>query len=219
MKMPTKIILVAVAALTVYVSVSLVATSTSKPEAAGMESSQGLLPGTAENTHVLDEVGPHAPTLVEYLDFECEACGAFSPYVEEIRAEYDGQINFAVRYFPLPGHKNSMNAAVAVEAAAQQGRFEDMSAVMFEKQASWGEQQTSQAVLFRGYAQDLGLDMDAYDLAVADPETEARVAGDFEAGQELGVQGTPTFVLEGQPLELTSLDDLTNALDAAIAAS
>ena len=219
MKLPTKIILVAVAALIVYVGVSLFATSTARQEATGMETSQGSLPGTAENTHLLDDAGPDAPTLVEYLDFECEACGAFYPYIEEIRAEYDGQINYAVRYFPLPGHKNSMNAALAVEAAAQQGKFEDMYQVMFETQASWGEQQTSQADVFRGYAQALGLDMDAYDAAVVDPATAARIAGDFREGQRLGIQGTPTFLLEGQPLELTSLDDLTSALDAAIAGS
>lgn len=110
-----------------------------------------------------------------------------------------------------------MNAAVAVEAAAQQDRFEDMYGKLFETQANWGEQQTSQAPLFRTYAEELGLDMAAFDTAVADPATEARVTEDLDQGRALGIQGTPTFFLDGQQLELTALTDLTDALDRAIA--
>lgn len=64
--------------------------------------------------------------LVEFLDFECESCGALFPIVEQLRSDYAGEITYVVRYFPLPGHVNSMNAAVAAEAAAQQGEFEAM---------------------------------------------------------------------------------------------
>ena len=63
-------------------------------------------------------------TFVEFLDFECEACGAMFPNVERLRNDYAGRVNFVVRYFPLPGHFNAERAARAVEAAAQQGRFE-----------------------------------------------------------------------------------------------
>ena len=121
------------------------------------------------------------------------------------------------RYYPTPSHYNSMNAALAVEAAAQQDRVEDMYHRMFETQAEWGEQQVSEADLFRGFAEDLGLDMAAYDQAVADPATRERIEEDFAEGQQMGVQGTPTFFLDGERLELTQLTDLTNALDRALA--
>lgn len=75
-----------------------------------------------------------APTLVEFLDFECEACGAFYPVVEQIREAYDGKINYVIRYFPIPNHFNSMNAAIAVEAASQQGRVEEMYNKLFQTQ-------------------------------------------------------------------------------------
>lgn len=175
-------------------------------------------PLVLEDSHYLDQVGENAPTLVEFLDFECEACASIYPTMEEIRAEYDGQINYVIRYFPLPGHKNSMTSALAVEAAAQQGQFEAMYQKMFETQMSWGEKQDSQAHVFRGYAEELGLDMAKFDRAVTDPATQARVEKDFAAGQAIGIQGTPTMFLEGSLLAPQTVTDITDALDSAIAA-
>lgn len=171
-----------------------------------------------ENTHLVDYAGDDAPTLVEFLDFECEACAGVYPAIEQIRAQYDGQINYAIRYFPIPAHLNSMNSALAVEAAAQQGKFEEMYQMMFETQLEWGEKQESEAPRFRGYAESLGLDMAAYDAAVADPATQERVAADFDAGVALGVQGTPTFFLDGKLFQPSSVQDIVTALDNALAA-
>ncbi|KAM9861700.1 thioredoxin domain-containing protein [Leucobacter sp. BZR 635] len=188
------------------------------PDGTAPDSASPAVPLVEENSHRLDDVGENAPTLVEFLDFECEACGAVFPVMEEIREQYAGQVNFVVRYFPIPGHLNSMNAAVAVEAAAQQGKFEEMYQRMYETLPEWGEKQDSEAPRFRGYAEDLGLDMAAFDAAVADPKTQERVEFDFDAGRELGVQGTPTFFLEGELFAPEYVDDITEALDEAIAA-
>jgi protein-disulfide isomerase len=168
------------------------------------------------NTHILDDAGEGAATLVEFLDFECEACGAFYPVVEELREDFEGEVTFAFRYFPLPGHVNSTTAALAVEAAAQQGKLEEMYARMFETQAEWGESQESKADLFRQYAEELGLDLLEYDMAVAAPETLERVKADFEAGVALGVQSTPTFFLNERPVQLASFDDLRAAIEAEL---
>lgn len=175
------------------------------------------VPVTRASSYVLDDAGPGAPTLVEFLDFECEACGAMYPVIEQLREQYRGQITYVIRYFPIASHFNSMNAALAVEAAAQQGRIEDMYNRMFETQQDWGEQQTSRADLFRTFAEDLGLDMAAYDASIADPASTERIQLDQADGTTLGVQGTPTFFLDGTQLELNTLSDLTDALDAAIA--
>lgn len=176
------------------------------------------LPTTVrDDTHVLSE-GSSGIVLVEFLDFECEACGAFYPVVEELRAEYGDRVTFAFRYFPLPGHGNSTNAAVAVEAAARQGQLDAMYARLFETQLEWGERGAeSQAPVFRQYADELGLDLARYDADVADPEVLARVRSDFDDGIALGVQSTPTFFLDDRRLELTSFDDLRAALEAALA--
>lgn len=213
---PVTAIIVTVAVVIVLVVVAIVFVVATRPQAPAPAETQAL-PGTRENSHVLDEVGPEAPTLVEFLDFECEACGAFYPVIEQLREAYDGRINYAFRYFPIPSHLNSMNAALAVEAAAQQDRVEDMYNRMFETQADWGDQQTDYAGLFRSFAEDLGLDMAAYDAAVADPATRTRIEEDYAEGQAMGVQGTPTFFLDGEKLELNQLSDLTDAIDRALA--
>lgn len=183
---------------------------------AAEERGGGSVTTVRNDTHVLDDAGGDAVTVVEFLDFECEACGAYYPVVEELRVKYEGQINYAVRYFPLPGHLNSENSAVAAEAASRQGRFEDMYNRLFETQSQWGESQQSQADLFRSYAEDLGLDMAAYDQAVADPATLERVRSDLDDGRVLGVDRTPTFFVDGERLVLERWDDLENAITARL---
>lgn len=169
-----------------------------------------------ENSRVLSQAPSEKAVLVEFLDFECEACLAAYPLVEQIREEYAGELTFVVRYFPIPSHANAVNAAVAVEAAAQQGKIEEMYTRMYETQTEWGEQQTSKADVFRGFAQEMGLDMEAYDSAVADPATLERVEQDRQDGLALGVQGTPTFFLDGELLQPASTEDFRAQVDAAV---
>jgi protein-disulfide isomerase len=169
-----------------------------------------------ENSHVLDEAPDGKVTLVEFLDFECEACGAFYPYVEQFRQDYAGKVTFVTRYFPIPAHQNSRNAAIAVEAAAQQDKFEEMYQMMFQTQKAWGESQSSQAPLFRSYAEQIGLDMSAYDKAVAAPATLERVLQDYDEGIALGVDSTPTFFLNGEKMSIESIESFRAQLDAAL---
>jgi len=169
------------------------------------------------DTHVLDEGGADAVTVVEFLDFECPSCGAFYPIVEDLREKYDGEITYAVRYFPLPGHVNSTQAALAAEAAAQQGRFEDMYDALFTTQSQWGMKVTEESPeLFRAFAEEIGLDMAAYDAAVADPATLERVRSDKADGEALGVQSTPTFFVDGEMLRLQDWGDLEAAIEKAV---
>ena len=200
----------------VVVGVAVVVTKPST-EPGGAQAAGASSSVVRQDSHVLDEAGEGAPVLVEFLDFECEACGAFFPIVEDMREQFAGEITYVVRYFPLPGHKNSMTAALAVEAAAQQGKLQQMYSTMYERQTQWGEKQTSQASVFRGYAQELGLDMAAYDRAVASPATKARVEKDYKAGLEAGVEGTPTFFLNDTRIQPHSYEDLAQAFDQALA--
>lgn len=165
-----------------------------------------------EESHVLDDGGADAVTVVEFLDFECEACGAFHPVVEDLRQRYDGQITYAVRYFPLPGHVNSMDAALAAEAAAQQGEFEAMYQRLFQTQAEWAGATEPTPAVFRALAEEIGLDMAAYDEAVADPATAERVRRDRSEGTFLGVEGTPTFFVDGRMVAISAPDDLERAI-------
>ena len=155
-------------------------------------------------------------TFVEFLDFECEACGAAYPAIEQLRADYDGRVTFVVRNFPL--HNNSEAAARAAEAAAAQGKFEEMYDMLFQTQSEWAEKDTSQEDVFFGYAEQLGLDMNQFRAAYDDPETLAKIQRDKADGTELGVEGTPTFFLNGTKVEVSSLAELVALIDAALAA-
>lgn len=170
-----------------------------------------------DNTHRLDVAEDGNVTLVEFLDFECEACGAYYPTMEQLRQDYAGRVTFAFRYFPLPGHGNSVNAALAVEAAANQDQLEPMFHRMFQSQATWGEKGAdSQAPLFRTFAEELGLDMTQYDADIQDPATRQRIELDFTEGIALGVEGTPTFFLNGERLGTPAPDQLRAMIDEAL---
>ena len=162
----------------------------------------------------LSESSDGRATFVEFLDFECEACAAAYPAIEEMREEYGDRITFVVRHFPL--HRNSESAARAAEAAAEQGKFEEMYNRLFETQRSWGEKSTSQEDVFFGFAEDLGLDMDRFRRVYEDPDTVAKVRRDKADGEVLGVDGTPTFFLNGEKLEVRSLQDLEQKIDDAL---
>ena len=168
-----------------------------------------------DDSHRLTTPSTEKAQLVEFLDFECEACRAAVPLVEELKEEYGDRITFVNRYFPLPSHKNSGQAALAVEAAAQQGKYEQMADKMFETQPQWGEKQEFQNALFRTFAEELGLDMEKYDAAVAGEATKDRIRMDIADGKALGVTGTPTFFLNGEKLVLNSEEQFRQLLSDA----
>lgn len=88
---------------------------------------------------------------------------------------------------------------------------------LFETQNAWGEHQDSEAPLFRQYAAELGLDLDQYDADVADRAAKARVASNFDEGMALGASGTPTPFLNGEKLDLSTAQDLVDAIEKALA--
>jgi len=188
-------------------------------EPASAEVSRAIADGAIvrDDSHVLGEEGSSDVTFVEFLDFECEACGAAYPIVEDLREKYAGEVTFVIRYFPLPGHVNSGAAARAVESAARQGELEAMYSKMYETQAEWGESQEPKDELFRTYAEDLGLDMDQYDADVASEDVADRVARDVADGESLGVSGTPTFFVDGELFQPRTVEDFTAVIDEALA--
>lgn len=138
--------------------------------------------------------------VIEYLDFECEACGAYYPLVKKLSEEFKDDVLFVTRYFPLPGHRNGMSSALAVEAAAQQGKFWQMHDLLFEKQSQWGERRKAEPELFEKYAETLGLDMKRFKEDVKSSEVKDRVLRDKNEALQIGVNYTPTFYLNGEKI-------------------
>ncbi|MEV0729264.1 thioredoxin domain-containing protein [Polymorphospora sp. NPDC050346] len=169
------------------------------------------------DSHRLSTAADGKTTVVEFLDFECESCLAAYPGVEQLRAEYGDRITYVVRYFPIASHPNAYNAAHAAEAAARQGAFEQMYKKLFDTQTIWGHNQQSQAPVFEGYAQEMGLDMARFRADVASAEVVARVKADAADGQALGVRGTPTFFINGQRFDgRPDYNGLKTAIDRSL---
>lgn len=139
-------------------------------------------------------------TVVEYLDFECEACRVYYPIIKQLKEEYKDKVRFVVRHFPLPGHKNSMTSAVAVEAAGKQGKFWEMHDKLYDTQKDWGEKQVTTPSVFEDYTRQIGLDMEKYKNDINSSEVRDRINRDKSSASSLGIQGTPTFFINGEKI-------------------
>jgi protein-disulfide isomerase len=144
---------------------------------------------------------PNSPvTVVEYLDFECEACRVYYPITKRLKDEYGDKVSFVVRYFPLPGHKNSMTSALAVETAGKQGKFWEMHDKLYDAQKDWGEKQVADPSIFVEYAKQIGLNMEKYKNDIGTQEIKDRINRDRDSAIRLGIQGTPTFFINGEKI-------------------
>ena len=159
--------------------------------------------------HVLG--GRDAPvTFVEYGDYECPYCGAAHPAVRELTRRMGDGLRFVFRHLPLPDrHPHANDAAEAVEAAGEQGRFWAMHDLLFEHQRALEPDD------LRGYARELGLDLDRFDADLAAHRGRARIEEDVQSAERSGVAGTPAFFLDGEPYEgfydAESLEDAVRA--------
>ena len=169
-------------------------------------SRQDLVPKTA---HIKGNTETKA-YLVEFSDFQCPACLAAKPTVDAVLSRYKDKLMFSYRNFPLTQHPFGEKAAIAAEAAAEQGKFWEAYDFLFANQSAFSDD------FFTKLPASLGLDQAAYTKASADPATKNRVLDDVAAGNKFGVSATPTFYLNGTKLNLTSFSDLTSAVEEAV---
>lgn len=148
-------------------------------------------------------------TIVEFLDFQCPACAVAAGSVSSLIDTHGDRVAVVIRNFPLTSiHPHAIDSALAFEAAAAQGATAEMYRALFATQQQWSSGSGSQAEVFRDLAEQLGLDMAAYDAAIADPATLERVSRDNADAMGLGLQGTPSFFINGERAEIASLEDL-----------
>jgi protein-disulfide isomerase len=149
------------------------------------------LPVSEDRDHIQ---GPaNAPvTLVEYGDYQCPYCGAAYPIIKEVQARMGDRLRFVFRNFPITtAHPQAEQAAEAAEAAGAQDRFWPMHDLLYENQRHLADED-----LLR-YAGQLGLDVDSFGRDLAEHVHAARVHDDFMSGVRSGVNGTPTFYING----------------------
>src|SRR3954470_3895380 len=132
-------------------------------------------------------------TRVEYGDFECPYCGQAYPVVKELEARMGERLRVVFRHFPLTEvHPHAAHAAEAAQAAGAQRRFWQMHDLLYERQDALED-----ADLI-GYASELGLDLDRFQVELAQGVHRTRVREDFMSGVRSGVNGTPTFFINGR---------------------
>jgi protein-disulfide isomerase len=155
-----------------------------------MNMSQLVVP-VNDRDHVAGSV--EAPVvLVEYGDFECPHCGRAYPIVEAARRYLSDELCFVYRHFPLAEvHPHATLAAEASEAAGTQGKFWDMHHMLFEHQNALDEP------YLLVYADELNLDVTRFATELAEGVHTRKVRDDFRGGVRSGVNGTPTFFING----------------------
>jgi protein-disulfide isomerase len=149
-------------------------------------------------------------TLVEYGDYECPYCGEAYPIVKEIERILGDELRSVFRNFPLSEiHPHAFQAAEAAESAAAQGRFWEMHDRLYENQRRLDKND------LLSHAQTLGLDAARIEAELEQRAYEARVRNDFLSGVRSGVNGTPTFFINGiRHNGSYDLDTLLSALRA-----
>jgi protein-disulfide isomerase len=156
-------------------------------------------------------------TLVEYSDFQCPACRAYTGMLAQLEAEFGTKVAFIYRNYPLYQiHPNADLAARAAEAAGKQGKFWEMHDMLFDKQDEWSPL-LNPSNQFKAYAVELGLSGEQFMADIASDEVKKLIADDYQRGNKIGVTGTPTFVLGGVkiPRNPDSVDAFRALLTAA----
>ena len=151
-------------------------------------------------------------TLVEYGDYQCPYCGRAYPIVKAVQNHFGKRLRFVFRNFPLSEiHPHAAQAAAAAEAAADHGKFWEMHDHLFEHQNRLGERDLV------NYASELGITSGGFLELMQSEEKADRVQEDFMTGVRSGVNGTPTFFINGVRYDGSwDFADLVSAIEASL---
>jgi len=142
-------------------------------------------------------------TIIAFSDFQCPYCRRFEQQAfRQLKAEYieTGQVRLVFRDFPLTEiHPNALSAAMAAECAHDQDAFWPMHDRLFADQNAWGDSDNPNGT-FYGYAEEIGLDVEAFRGCLESQEPLPEIRNDFQAGVDGGVRGTPAFFMGGEML-------------------
>lgn len=137
--------------------------------------------------------------VIEYSDFECPACAAYSKYIDDITKEFGKHIVFAYRHYPLSIHENSKPAAYAAEAAGLQGKFWEMHDKLFTYQNTWNKQKNPEET-FNKFAKDLGLDVEKFKTDYQSNAVHENVETDLASAEKNKLTYTPTIFINGKQI-------------------
>src|SRR3989338_236147 len=159
--------------------------------------------------------------VVEFGDYQCPACAYASPIVQQLVVAYKGNpnVNFVFRNFPLPQHSNAMISAEAAEAARVQGKFLEMSEMLYDRQNEWSGNPKALDVFVK-YAQELKLDIKDFEDSVNQQKFKDLIIKDRSDGQAIGVNSTPSFFINGEKLVgIPSFEEFKKKIDEKLSAN
>jgi protein-disulfide isomerase len=212
------VIIAAVALLTVGIATAVYRVKTRSAPADS--SGRTPTPAAAPEDPSLHVRGPrNAPVTLEiYGDFQCPSCALVSQAIDDLEKKYEGKMCVVFHEFPLEMHKHAMEAALAAEAAAVQGKFWPMHDMLYRYQSVWAEA-TTVNFFFESYAESIGLDVARFRADRTAPDIRARVMTDATKGDSRGVKNTPTIFINGTELRTGfTVEQLQSAIEAALAA-
>jgi len=147
-------------------------------------------------------------TIVEWADYECPHCALIGILLELMVERFPNQIRVVYKFYALPSHTHALDAAFAARAAQKQGKFWEMSGLMFQNQ-----EKLEKADLLR-YAQKVGLDREKFVADFDDAKTKEFVLADMKVADDLGLDGTPMLYVNGRKLPLEKLNPLLLEFEA-----
>jgi protein-disulfide isomerase len=154
--------------------------------------------------------GKAAVTLIEFTDYQCPSCAKAQPALEQITKEYGERVRLVVRDYPLTQHAEAQKAAEAAEAAREQGKYWEYTALLFQNQSAL------QTEKLKEYATRVGLDRAKFDAALDSGKFTESVHRDLQDGDRVGVKGTPTVFVNGSRVTDTSYEGLKAAVESAL---
>ena len=161
--------------------------------------------------------GPEgAPVVVmEYADFQCEACARFAPMLAALRAKYGDKVRFVFRFFPLANHPYGMLSAQVAYAASLQGKFWEMHDLLYERQKEWSES-ADPSPYFEAYAKSLALDMTQFREDLNARSTKDLITSQMAEGSDAGVNHTPWFTVNDTVLVPNEIGDFEALIEAGL---
>jgi protein-disulfide isomerase len=155
-------------------------------------------------------------TLVEYSDFQCPACAAFQPVLEEIITQFGDSLKIEYKHFPLSDiHSLAESAARAAEAAGQQGAFFEFHDLLYANQKIWANSPNPTG-MFIQYAEELGLNIDQFKVQSRASLIRDRVREDMQEARSLGLTGTPSFFLNGERMTFLTYEEFITQIEQAV---
>lgn len=179
--------------------------------------------GSGTTTNHVEGKGTTGVTLVEYGDYECPYCQAYYSTVKQVVASYGDQIRFQFVNFPLTSiHQNAFAGARAAEAAGMQGKYWEMHDLLYENNDPNGSTgwvaSNAPSTYFEQFAKQLGLNVAKFKTDMASSAVNDAINADMKKGTDLGIDGTPTFYVDGKKVTINNTtDDFKKVLDAEIA--